>query len=75
MRGLGGIAEAQHGLADATDHWQQLAKTVRPGDALWYEGRYQMARLTRALGKKKEAIRSVQDLLSPLVPAFKCLEI
>lgn len=66
LRGLGRIAEAQHRLADALGYWQQLAKTVRPGDAPWYEGSYQVARLTQAMGRKKESC----DLLEQIKPAM-----
>jgi tetratricopeptide (TPR) repeat protein len=69
LRGLGRIAEAQNRLADAVKYWQQLAKAVRPGDAPWYEGRYQMARLTDAMGKKKESCALLEEM-KPAMPGL-----
>jgi TolA-binding protein len=69
LRGLGRIAEAQNRLADAANYWQQLAKTVRPGDAPWYEGSYQVARLTRAMGRKKESCALLEEM-KPAMPGL-----
>jgi TolA-binding protein len=69
LRGLGRIAEAQNRLPDAVNYWQQLAKAVRPGDAPWYEGRYQTARLTDAMGKKKESCALLEEM-KPAMPGL-----
>lgn len=69
LRGLGRIAEAQNRLPDAVNYWQQLAKTVRPGDAPWYEGSYQVARLTRAMGRKKESCALLEEM-KPAMPGL-----
>ncbi len=69
LRGLGRIAEAQHRPADALGYWQQLTKTVHPGDAPWYEGSYEIARLTQAGGKKKEACEQL-DQIKPAMPGL-----
>jgi len=69
LRGLARIAEAQNRLADALNYWQQLAKAVRPGDPPWYEGSYQVARLTRAMGKKKESCELLEEM-KPAMPGL-----
>jgi TolA-binding protein len=69
LRGLGRIAEAEDRLADAISYWQQLAESVRPGDAPWYEGSYQVARLTNAMGKKKESCASLEQM-KPAMPGL-----
>jgi TolA-binding protein len=69
LRGLARIAEAQNRSADAVNYWQQLAKAFRPGDAPWYEGSYQVARLTHALGKKKESCNLLEEM-KPAMPGL-----
>jgi TolA-binding protein len=69
LRGLGRIAEAQNRLADAVNYWRELASAVRPGDAPWYEGNYQVARLTRAMGKKKESCALLEEM-KPAMPGL-----
>jgi tetratricopeptide (TPR) repeat protein len=69
LRGLGRIAEAQNRLADAVNYWRQLASAVRPGDAPWYEGNYQVARLTHAMGKKKESCALLREM-KPAMPGL-----
>ena len=69
LRGLARIAEAQNRLANAVNYWQQLAKAFRPGDAPWYEGSYQVARLTHAMGKKKESCNLLEEM-KPAMPGL-----
>jgi tetratricopeptide (TPR) repeat protein len=69
LRGLGRIAEAQNRLADAASYWRQLAQSVRPGDAPWYEGSYQMARLANTMGKKKESCAMLEEM-KPAMPGL-----
>lgn len=66
LRGMGRIAESEKRFADAVGYWQQLGKSVRPGDAPWYESNYEVARLTQAMGKKKDSC----DLLEQLKPSM-----
>ncbi|MDD1762942.1 MAG: tetratricopeptide repeat protein, partial [Methanothrix sp.] len=66
LRGLGRLAEAQNRPTEALAYWQRLTKAVRPGDVPWYQGSYEVARLTQAVGKKREAC----DLLDQLKPAM-----
>ena len=69
LRGLGRIAEAEKRLPDAIHYWQQLGKAVRAGDAPWYESNYEVARLTQAIGKKKEACDQLEQL-KPAMPGL-----
>ncbi len=69
MRGLGRIAEADKQLPEAIGYWQQLAKTVRAGDAPWYEAQYEIARLTQAMDKKEDACNQLQAL-KPAMPGL-----
>ena len=69
MRGLGRIAEAEKQLPDAIGYWQQLGKAVRAGDAPWYESSYEVARLTQAMGKKKESCDQLEQL-KPAMPGL-----
>jgi len=74
LRGLARIAEAQGRSADALGYWQKLATLMRPGDAPWYEGKYQVARLTSVTGKKKEACAQL-DELKPAMPGLSDVDL
>ena len=69
LRGLGRIAEAEKRLSDAVGYWQRLASALRAGDAPWYEARYEVARLTHAMGKQAEACDDLQQL-KPAMPGL-----
>ena len=69
LRGLGRTAEAQAHTAEALGYWQQLVQAVRPGDAPWYEGNYEVARLTAAAGKKQQACTRL-DEMKPAMPGL-----
>ncbi len=69
LRGLARITEAEKRTADAISYWSRLGKTVRAGDAPWYEASYQVARLTHAMGKKKEACEQLEQL-KPAMPGL-----
>ena len=66
LRGLARIAENEHQLGGALGYWQRFTKVVRPGDLPWYEGSYEVARLTLANGKKDQSC----DQLNQLKPAM-----
>jgi TolA-binding protein len=70
LRGLGRIAEAEKRLPDALGYWQQLTKLTRGGDVGWYEGQYQVARLTQAIGKTQESCNQLTQL-KPAMPGLK----
>ena len=74
LRGLGRIAETDKRLAEAQGYWQQFLKTSRPGDAPWYEGQYQIARLTNVQGRKKESC-DLLDQLKPNMPGLSDIEL
>jgi len=69
LRGLARIAESEQRLTDAVGYWQQLGKTVRPGDAPWYEASYEVARLTHAAGKKRESCDQLEQI-KPAMPGL-----
>jgi tetratricopeptide (TPR) repeat protein len=69
LRGLGRIAEAEGRLPAALGYWQQIVAAARPGDAPWYEGRYEVARLTQATGKPRDACTQLQEL-KPAMPGL-----
>lgn len=69
LRGLGRIAEAEKRLPEAIGFWQQLGKAVKAGDAPWYESNYEVARLTQAMGKKKESCDQLEQL-KPAMPGL-----
>jgi TolA-binding protein len=69
LRGLGRIAEAEQRLPDALGYWQQLTKAMRGGDVGWYEGQYQVARLTQAMGKQRESCAQLEQL-KPAMPGL-----
>lgn len=66
MRGLARIAETEKRLPDALARWEQLTKASRGGDLTWYEGNYETARVTNALGKKQEACDQLTALRSAM---------
>lgn len=74
LRGAARLSEADQQLAQALGYWQQLTKAARPGDAPWYEGQYQSARLTNALGKPKDACSQL-DQLKPAMPGLSDIEL
>jgi len=74
LRGLARIAEQQHKVPEAIGYWQQLTKTSRPGDAPWYEGQYQTARLTAASGRKAEACAQLEQL-KPAMPGLSDIDL
>jgi TolA-binding protein len=74
LRGLARVAEAQGHSAEALTYWQKFDGSTRPGDAPWYEGKYQIARLTNATGKKKEACAQL-DQLKPAMPGLSDIEL
>jgi pentatricopeptide repeat protein len=74
LRGAARLSEADQQLAQSLGYWQQLTKAARPGDAPWYEGQYQSARLTAALGKPKEACAQL-DQLKPAMPGLSDVEL
>ncbi len=69
LRGLARLAEGEQRPADALALWETITKNARGGDLLWYEGKYEVARLTQAVGKKKEACEQLTQL-RPAMPGL-----
>jgi len=74
LRGLARIAEAEKRPADAIGYWKQFAALVRPGDAPWYEGQYQVARLTQVTGNAKGACEQL-EALKPAMPGLSDVDL
>jgi hypothetical protein len=66
LRGLARAEEQSGKTADALAHWVTYTEKVRPGDASWYEGQYQQARLLLSGGDKQRSC----DLLTKLRPSM-----
>jgi hypothetical protein len=66
LRGLAHAEEQQGKSTDALTHWQAYTAKIRPGDAGWYEGQYQQARLLLAGGDKQRSC----ELLTKLRPSM-----
>jgi hypothetical protein len=66
LRGLAHAEEEQGKSTEALTHWQAYTAKVRPGDAGWYEGQYQQARLLLAGGDKQRSC----ELLTKLRPSM-----
>jgi tetratricopeptide (TPR) repeat protein len=62
LEGLARVAEARGDRAAALGHWERFAAAARPGDAAWYRGRYEEARLRLDQGEKREACRLLADV-------------
>lgn len=69
LRGLGRIAERQGQLEEALQRWQTLVAGTRPGDYPWYEGSYEVARLTATAGRTGEACTQLERL-KPAMPGL-----
>jgi len=74
LRGLARTEEAQNRIPGALAYWQQITTGTRPGDAPWYEGQYQTARLNSVLGKTKEACSQLEKL-KPSMPGLSDIEL
>ncbi|HSP98389.1 MAG TPA: hypothetical protein VL049_14270, partial [Candidatus Dormibacteraeota bacterium] len=68
-RGLARVAEARGNLPAAQARWADYTKKSRAGDAGWFQGEYQQARLQVAAGDRKSACQRLDDL-RPSLPAL-----
>jgi len=69
LRGLARIAEREQRPAEAIGYWQQLGQSVRAGDPPWYESRYEVARVTLAMGQKQASCEQLRQL-KPAMPGL-----
>lgn len=69
LRGLARLAEDRKDVAGASDYWKRYSGATRPGDAPWYEGQYQQARLLVGRGDKKGGC-AMLDQLKPAMPGL-----
>lgn len=69
LRGLARIAEEKSDTKRALDYWKRYTEVARPGDAPWYRGYYQQARLTFARGDGKRSCKMLTDL-RPAMPGL-----
>lgn len=61
LEGLARIAEAKGDRAAALGYWERFAAAGRPGDAPWYRGRYEEARLRLAVGDQAAACNLLKE--------------
>jgi tetratricopeptide (TPR) repeat protein len=69
IHGLARIAEKRNDTKTALDYWKRYTEVARPGDAPWYRGHYQQARLTFARGDGKRSCEILTDL-RPAMPGL-----
>ncbi|GIW40697.1 MAG: hypothetical protein KatS3mg076_1274 [Candidatus Binatia bacterium] len=62
LAGLGRVLERSGDFEGAETAWRALAERSSPGDAVWYEARYEVARLLVARNKADEACKFLRDL-------------
>lgn len=69
LRGLARVSEARNRLAEAQSYWKEYTAATTPGEAPWYDGQYQQARIAFALGDKKGSCSMLRDL-RPAMPGL-----
>lgn len=74
LRALARIAESRGDLDGARQYWERYARAARPGDAPWYEGAYQLARLEHAKGETRAACARLEQL-KPAMPGLSDAEL
>lgn len=74
LRALARLVEARGQREEAVQLWKRYTESARPGDAPWYEGQYQLARLDRENGGMKAACTRLQEL-KPAMPGLSDQEL
>ncbi len=74
LRSLARLVEARGQRDEALELWKRYTQTARPGDAPWYEGQYQLARLDHEAGAMKAACARLRDL-KPAMPGLSDQEL
>lgn len=74
LRALARLTEARGDSETAKQYWQRYTSAARPGDAPWYEGTYQLARLEGATGDARGACARL-DGLKPAMPGLSDREL
>ncbi len=74
LRALAGMAEAKGDLEAARQYWERYARAARPGDAPWYEGEYQLARLQNTAGDRGAACARLEKL-KPAMPGLSDVQL
>jgi tetratricopeptide (TPR) repeat protein len=69
LHGLARIAEKKNDTKTALDYWKRYTDAAQPGDAPWYRGHYQQARLTFAHGDAKHSCEMLTEL-RPAMPGL-----
>lgn len=69
LHGLARIAETRNDTKTALDYWKRYTEAAHPGDAPWYRGHYQQARLTFARGDGERSCEMLTDL-RPAMPGL-----
>ncbi|GIW44716.1 MAG: hypothetical protein KatS3mg077_1998 [Candidatus Binatia bacterium] len=74
LRSLARLAEARGRREEALELWKRYTAAARPGDAPWYEGQYQLARLDKENGAKNGACARLREL-KPAMPGLSDQEL
>jgi hypothetical protein len=69
IRGLADIADKTNDRKTALDYWKRYTDVAQPGDAPWYRGHYQQARLTFASGDGERSCAMLTEL-RPAMPGL-----
>jgi tetratricopeptide (TPR) repeat protein len=69
LNGLARIAEKRSDTKAALDFWKRYTEVAKPGDAPWYRGHYQQARLVFASGDGKRSCEMLTEL-RPTMPGL-----
>jgi tetratricopeptide (TPR) repeat protein len=64
--GLARVSELRKDFAAARGYWDRYTGLTRPGDAPWYRGQFEQARVSLAAGKRTESC----DILTKLKPSM-----
>lgn len=74
LRSLARLVEARGRVEEAAAWWKRYGELARPGDAPWYEGQYQLARLEKVLHSPSAACKRLRDL-KPAMPGLSDQEL
>lgn len=69
LNGLARIAERRNDTKAALEYWKRYTEVAKPGDAPWYRGHYEQARLTFARGDGESSCEMLTEL-RPAMPGL-----
>jgi len=69
LQGLARVAEKKNDTTAALEYWKRYTEAAQPGDAPWFRGHYQQARLTFVRGDGDRSCAMLEDL-RPSMPGL-----